>query len=662
MRLAALLLMGSLLGTPVGSRGAEFAFVKIADTQTTVPGQTSVFAGFPQPPCLSRDEIVFCGTYPPGLSNPWKGIYRWSPAGVSRLADTQTPIPGGSAASRFNRVGMFPQIENGTIAFLGYDAGNGDGGIFRLTGGVFDLVAGKNTPRPGAAGTFVSPGDFQDPWLDSGRATFYWFLTSSVRGIYSDIPGTLGRVADETTIAPGATGGINWSIGPRFVVADVSSAFFQVKDHADEPAIFRWTSGNLERIADRTTLVPGAGTLRLAPLYSNYLADAESGRLAFVSTYLSGTSEPTGFFLWNAGSTSVIHRSGDILPEMYGAAGIYDAPCLDGPDLAFLARSCNSFSTCPRRSTAIYLEDADGPRFVVGNRDTLDGKPIKYLGMRPGALSQGRIAFWVQFEDGSQALYLASRVSDPQPASDGTIININAQLHGDGPLLDRLRLRVPSGTWRLSRLSPASDPPGQYWAWTPSMASQSWRTVFRYRSEDEVADGGCGYDPSAVVDPGSCETSAQDAYACTESQKPECFEFGPFTLDHEQVMEFWVGDNVLTDNGGGVSLLLRSASAASAPETVSGLAALGEPAPNPARNEIAMEFLTTRTGDARLMVYDLRGRLVRRLDLGTVSAGPHRAAWDGRDEKGQRVDSGIYFCSVALGRQHLGTRRVVMMR
>lgn len=232
----------------------------------------------------------------------------------------------------------------------------------------------------------------------------------------------------------------------------------------------------------------------------------------------------------------------------------------------------------------------------------------------------------------------------------------------EGPLLDRLRLRIPAGTWRLSRLSPMTNPAGQYWAWTPSLASQSWRTVFRYRSEDGVADGGCGYNPSAVVDPGICETSPLDAYACTESQKPECFEFGPFTLDHEQVMEFWVGDNVLTDNGGGVSLVLRSAGTTSVPETVNSPMMMGAPTPHPAREGTSVEFRATRTGEARLTIYDIRGRRVRSLALGTKPAGSHEAWWDGRDQAGGRVDSGIYFCSITLGAQNLGTRRITLLR
>ena len=49
----------------------------------------------------------------------------------------------------------------------------------------------------------------------------------------------------------------------------------------------------------------------------------------------------------------------------------------------------------------------------------------------------------------------------------------------------------------------------------------------------------------------------------------------------------------------------------------------------------------------RLGIYDLRGALVRILDLGYRSAGsyltPSRAArWDGRDQRGEQVAGGVY--------------------
>jgi flagellar hook assembly protein FlgD len=44
-----------------------------------------------------------------------------------------------------------------------------------------------------------------------------------------------------------------------------------------------------------------------------------------------------------------------------------------------------------------------------------------------------------------------------------------------------------------------------------------------------------------------------------------------------------------------------------------------------------------------LEVFDVGGRRVRTLLSGWLSAGRHRATWDGKDERGSRRTAGLYF-------------------
>ena len=55
--------------------------------------------------------------------------------------------------------------------------------------------------------------------------------------------------------------------------------------------------------------------------------------------------------------------------------------------------------------------------------------------------------------------------------------------------------------------------------------------------------------------------------------------------------------------------------------------------------------------EVSIQIYDGAGRLVRILDIGLKSAGAymrpsHAAYWDGKNEIGERVASGIYFYSL----------------
>jgi flagellar hook assembly protein FlgD len=53
--------------------------------------------------------------------------------------------------------------------------------------------------------------------------------------------------------------------------------------------------------------------------------------------------------------------------------------------------------------------------------------------------------------------------------------------------------------------------------------------------------------------------------------------------------------------------------------------------------------------ELRLGVHDLGGRLVKTLWNGSVAAGTHSIEWDGNDDDGLRVNSGIYFVRARSG-------------
>jgi flagellar hook assembly protein FlgD len=62
-----------------------------------------------------------------------------------------------------------------------------------------------------------------------------------------------------------------------------------------------------------------------------------------------------------------------------------------------------------------------------------------------------------------------------------------------------------------------------------------------------------------------------------------------------------------------------------------------------------------------LRLYDVSGRLVRTLVRGPMAAGVHRATWDGRDDGGRSVGSGVYFVRYdALG--GVRTQRILRLR
>jgi hypothetical protein len=89
--------------------------------------------------------------------------------------------------------------------------------------------------------------------------------------------------------------------------------------------------------------------------------------------------------------------------------------------------------------------------------------------------------------------------------------------------------------------------------------------------------------------------------------------------------------------------------------------ALSAPAPNPLRGSCTMRLALPRAAAATLAVYDQQGRHVRTLLSGAQPAGEHPVTWDGRDDGGRGVASGIYFVRLDCEGRTL-TRRIAALR
>ena len=98
-------------------------------------------------------------------------------------------------------------------------------------------------------------------------------------------------------------------------------------------------------------------------------------------------------------------------------------------------------------------------------------------------------------------------------------------------------------------------------------------------------------------------------------------------------------------------------------EEVGGAAALTlMPAdPNPFRSTTRLRFALPRDGEARLVVHDLGGRVVRTLAEGLHVAGTHACEWDGCSQAGQEMPSGLYFMRLVVDDRSL-SRKVLLAR
>jgi hypothetical protein len=125
----------------------------------------------------------------------------------------------------------------------------------------------------------------------------------------------------------------------------------------------------------------------------------------------------------------------------------------------------------------------------------------------------------------------------------------------------------------------------------------------------------------------------------------------------------WIGGDFST--AGGVVAIRLTNWRGFTPLAAEGIGAapplLEAPRPNPFNPRTTLRFRMLAAGRVDLAVFDLRGRLVRRLVDGEFPAGPHEVDWDGRDGARRAAPAGIYIARLRSG-SHETTVRLALVR
>lgn len=83
--------------------------------------------------------------------------------------------------------------------------------------------------------------------------------------------------------------------------------------------------------------------------------------------------------------------------------------------------------------------------------------------------------------------------------------------------------------------------------------------------------------------------------------------------------------------------------------------------PNPFNPETRIEYQLPSEAAVELGIYNLSGRLIRALVSESQSAGFYTVVWNGRDDGGQAVGSGVYLMRLKVG-DYTSTRRITLLR
>ncbi len=152
-------------------------------------------------------------------------------------------------------------------------------------------------------------------------------------------------------------------------------------------------------------------------------------------------------------------------------------------------------------------------------------------------------------------------------------------------------------------------------------------------------------------------------------------DYGPFTwecpvTDHGAYLRFNIGftnntifwlDNVKVFDVSLTGVKDRSPlNAAEAPSRT----VISQNYPNPFNPATTIQYRLPEEADVTLTLYNLRGQAVRTLVHENQKAGDHRTAWNGENETGERVPSGVYVYrlkAMAPDRTYNVSRKIMML-
>jgi hypothetical protein len=120
------------------------------------------------------------------------------------------------------------------------------------------------------------------------------------------------------------------------------------------------------------------------------------------------------------------------------------------------------------------------------------------------------------------------------------------------------------------------------------------------------------------------------------------------------------GDEMELDN-----IVMREITAANALETVETTLpakfALANNYPNPFNPQTTIEFSLEKTSEVTLTVYSITGQLVRTLVNSNMEAGSHQVTFNGRDDLGHALASGVYFYQLQTT-DNIATQKMILMK
>ncbi|MBN2030782.1 choice-of-anchor D domain-containing protein [bacterium] len=84
--------------------------------------------------------------------------------------------------------------------------------------------------------------------------------------------------------------------------------------------------------------------------------------------------------------------------------------------------------------------------------------------------------------------------------------------------------------------------------------------------------------------------------------------------------------------------------------------------PNPFNPNTTIRYSLPKKSQVEISIFNAIGQRVRKLYIGTENAGHHEIEWDGKDDLGRSVSSGVYICRLKASEELIATRKMIILK
>jgi hypothetical protein len=183
---------------------------------------------------------------------------------------------------------------------------------------------------------------------------------------------------------------------------------------------------------------------------------------------------------------------------------------------------------------------------------------------------------------------------------------------------------------------------------------------FDFGRVEVSGDDGATWDLLAAYDMSSY-AQWEDGSADASDWVTESFSLAPYVGQRVRVRFRLLTDAFVVADGWYIDdISITSDMVTDVPQLLPVQFALEQNQPNPFNPRTSIGYALPEPARVRLMVYDSRGRRVRRLVDEARPAGIFREVWDGTDDRGQRLASGVYHYRLEAG-TFASSRKLVLV-